>query len=100
MLAGRFATPPLDPARRWGRRVCARAPCIGIEAGDLTHPFGIGLVGGLGNQSDEFGVVDEDAVALGEMLDGGVDVAHGSEVEVGNVHADLGTAVGERHRWL
>src|SRR5580698_3334884 len=29
------------------------------------------------------------------MLDGGVDVAHRSEVEVGNVHADLGAAIGE-----
>jgi len=34
-------------------------------------------------------------VALGEMLDGGVDVVHGSVVEVGDVHADLGAAVGE-----
>src|ERR1700733_4194953 len=29
------------------------------------------------------------------MLNGGVDVAHGSEIEVGDVHADLGAAVGE-----
>ena len=34
-------------------------------------------------------------MTLGEMLDGGVDVAHGGEVEVGDVHADLGAAVGE-----
>src|SRR5260370_36319524 len=29
------------------------------------------------------------------MLDGGVDVAHGCEVEVGDVHADLCAAVGD-----
>src|ERR1700730_15820610 len=28
------------------------------------------------------------------MLDGGVDVAHGSEVEVGDVHADLRATIG------
>ncbi len=68
---------------------------VGIEASYLTNPIGIGLIGGLGDEADEFCVVDEDAVALGEMLDGGVDVAHGGEVEVGDVHADLGAAVGE-----
>jgi hypothetical protein len=68
---------------------------VGIEASDLTYPIGIGLIGGLGNEADELGILDEDAVALGEMLDGGVDVVHGGEVEVGDVHADLGAAVGE-----
>ena len=68
---------------------------VGIEASDLTYPIGIRLIGGLGDQADEFGVVDENSVALGEMLDGGVDVAHGGDVEVGDVHADLGAAVGE-----
>ena len=66
-----------------------------IEASDLTCPIGIRLIGGLGNQADEFGIVDENSVSLGEMLDGGVDVAHGGDVEVGDVHADLGAAVGE-----
>jgi hypothetical protein len=65
------------------------------EAGDLAHPFGVRLIGGLGNESDQLGVVDEDAVALGQMLEGGMDVAHGGEVEVGDVHADLRAAVGQ-----
>ena len=34
-------------------------------------------------------------MAQGEVLDGRVNVAHGGEVEVGDVHADLGAAVGE-----
>ena len=68
---------------------------VGIEASDLTNPIGIGLISGLRNQADEFGILDEYAVTLGEMLDGGVDVAHGGEVEVGDVHADLGAAVCE-----
>ena len=60
---------------------------VGIEASDLTCPIGIGLIGGLRDEADEFCVVDEDSVALGEVLDGGVDVAHGGDVEVGDVHA-------------
>jgi hypothetical protein len=68
---------------------------VGIEASYLTYPFGIRLIGGFGNQSDKFGVVDEDTVALGEMLDGGVNVTHGREVEISDVHTDLGAAVGE-----
>jgi hypothetical protein len=34
-------------------------------------------------------------VALGHVLDGGVDVAHGGDVKVGDVHADLSAAVGK-----
>jgi len=34
-------------------------------------------------------------VAQRQMLNGGVDVTHGSEVEVGDVHADLSAAAGE-----
>ena len=34
-------------------------------------------------------------MALSEMMDSGVDVAHGGEIEVGDIHADLRTAVGE-----
>jgi hypothetical protein len=68
---------------------------VGIEASDLTYPIGIGLISGLGNEADELGIFDEDAVSLGEMLDGGVDVVHGRDAEVGDVHTDLGAAVGE-----
>ncbi len=66
---------------------------VRIEASDLAHPFGVRLVSGFGDESDELRIFDEDAVALREMLDGGVDVAHGGDAEVGNVHADLGAAV-------
>ena len=68
---------------------------FGIESSDLTNPIGFGLIGRLGDKADEFGVVDEDPVPLGEVLDGGVNVAHGSDIEVGDVHGHLGSAVGE-----
>ena len=66
-----------------------------IEASYLTYPFGIRLIGLFGNKADEFCVFHQHTVALGQMLDGGVDLAHGSDAEVGDVHADLGAAVGE-----
>jgi hypothetical protein len=68
---------------------------VGIEARDLTCPIGAGFVGGFRDEADELGIVDEDAVALREMLDSCMDVMHGSEVEVGDVHAHLCAAVGE-----
>jgi len=61
----------------------------------LADPFGVGLVCSFGDEADEFGIFDEDAVALRQMLDGGVDVAHRGEGEVGDVHADLGATVCE-----
>ena len=61
----------------------------------MTYPLGIRLIGGFGNEADQFGIVDEDTVALRKVLNGGVDVAHGGDAKVGNVHADLGAAVGE-----
>ncbi len=57
---------------------------VRVEAGDLTYPLGVGFVGSLGDQSDEFGVVDEDAVALSEVLNCCVNVAHGGQGEVGD----------------
>ena len=68
---------------------------VWIEASYLTYPIGIRLIGLLGNEADQLAVVDEDTVTLGEMLDSGVDLAHGGEAEVGDIHADLGAAVGE-----
>jgi hypothetical protein len=68
---------------------------FGIESSYLTNPIGFGFIGRLGDKADEFGVVDEYSVPLGKVLDSGVDVAHGSDVEVSNIHTDLGAAVGE-----
>jgi hypothetical protein len=79
----------------WGVKSALQDLAVWIEASYLTDPIGIRLIGGFGDKSDEFGIFDEDAVALGEVLDGGVDVVHGSDAKVGDVHADLGAAVGE-----
>lgn len=81
--------------RDWGVEPALEDLAVGIEASDLTYPIGIGLIGGLWDEAYKLSITNEDAVALGKMLDGGVDVVHRGDAEVGDVHADLGAAVGE-----
>jgi hypothetical protein len=50
----------------WGVKSALQDLAVWIEASYLTDPIGIRLIGGFGDKSDEFGIFDEDAVALGE----------------------------------
>src|ERR1700691_343317 len=59
-----------------------------------TQPLAVSLKGGLGDEANELGADGGGAVAASLFLNGSIDFADGGAGEVGDVHGDLGLAVG------
>src|ERR1700679_3744382 len=65
----------------------------GIEEAELAHPVGVVLTGGAGDKTDDFAFREGGFVASGERRNAGVDTGDGRDLEVRDVHGELGAAV-------
>ena len=66
-----------------------------IKSSDLTYPIRIRLVSLFRNKAYQFPISNRCTVVAGQLLDCGMHFADRGSSKIGDVHADLGTAIGD-----